>query len=169
MMQPVTISTPDRSILVGPGQPLLLLAGPCVLESGELAWDIAREMKTICARLGISYVFKASFDKANRTSLQSFRGPGVENGIRQLGRIRSEVGRLRDAPLGAGIRERAGVGAGGRDDRVLDRDRARGAEVQHHVGRSQVGRVCTRAGGALRRLEQRVELVIGRNDVDDGR
>ncbi len=92
MMQPVAITTPDDRYLVGPGRPLLLLAGPCVLESGELAWDIAREMKAICARLGISYVFKASFDKANRTSLESFRGPGLENGLRQLGRIRSEVG-----------------------------------------------------------------------------
>ncbi len=79
-------------ILVGPDQPLLLLAGPCVLESGEMAWEIAREMKAICLRLGISYVFKASFDKANRTSLDSFRGPGLEKGLRQLGRIREEVG-----------------------------------------------------------------------------
>jgi len=91
-MKRVAISTPDGRYEVGPGQPLLLLAGPCVLESGELAWDIAREMKDICARLGISYVFKASFDKANRTSLDSFRGPGLENGLRQLGRIRAEVG-----------------------------------------------------------------------------
>jgi 2-dehydro-3-deoxyphosphooctonate aldolase (KDO 8-P synthase) len=91
-MKIVTISTPDGRYEVGPDQPLLLLAGPCVLESGELAWDIAREMKAICARLGISYVFKASFDKANRTSLDSFRGPGLENGLRQLGRIRAEVG-----------------------------------------------------------------------------
>ncbi len=92
MITPVTVTTPDNHYQVGPGNPLLLLAGPCVLESGELAWDIAREMKAICGRLGISYVFKASFDKANRTSLESFRGPGLENGLRQLGRIRSEVG-----------------------------------------------------------------------------
>lgn len=91
-MNPVTITSPDRPFQVGPGEPLLLLAGPCVLESGELAWNIAHEMKTICQRLGISYVFKASFDKANRTSLGSFRGPGLENGLRQLGRIREEVG-----------------------------------------------------------------------------
>ncbi len=92
MITPVTVTTPENHYQVGPGNPLLLLAGPCVLESGELAWDIAREMKAICGRLGISYVFKASFDKANRTSLESFRGPGLENGLRQLGRIRSEVG-----------------------------------------------------------------------------
>lgn len=91
-MNPVTISTPDSPYLVGPGQPLLLLAGPCVLESPELAADIAREMKKICAGLDISYVFKASFDKANRTSLDSFRGPGLKEGLNQLGHIRSEVG-----------------------------------------------------------------------------
>jgi len=91
-MNPVTISTPDSPYLVGPGQPLLLLAGPCVLESPELAADIAREMKKICAALDISYVFKASFDKANRTSLDSFRGPGLKEGLNQLARIRSEVG-----------------------------------------------------------------------------
>ncbi|WP_456385698.1 3-deoxy-8-phosphooctulonate synthase [Desulfolithobacter sp.] len=93
-MQTITLSNlpEDRTIRVGPGEPLLLLAGPCVLESGELGWEIAREMKDICTRLGISYVFKGSFDKANRTSLQSFRGPGLEKGLRQLGRIREEVG-----------------------------------------------------------------------------
>lgn len=86
-------SLPGGEIIrIGPDQPLLLLAGPCVLESGEMAWEIAQKMKAICRRLGISYVFKASFDKANRTSLDSFRGPGLEKGLRQLGRIREEVG-----------------------------------------------------------------------------
>lgn len=86
-------SLPDgKSIRIGKNQPLLLLAGPCVLESGEMGWEIAREMREITSRLGISYVFKASFDKANRTSLDSFRGPGLEEGLRQLGRIRDEIG-----------------------------------------------------------------------------
>ncbi len=80
-----------RPILVGPGQPLLLIAGPCVLESGDLCWNVAWEMKAVCERLGISYVFKASFDKANRTSLNSFRGPGLKKGLRQLCRIRQEI------------------------------------------------------------------------------
>lgn len=78
--------------LVGEGQPLLLLAGPCVLESEEIAWQIAGEMQQICRNLGITYVFKASFDKANRTSLSSFRGPGLEKGLRLLSRIRKEIG-----------------------------------------------------------------------------
>jgi len=81
----------NRTILVGPSHPLLLLAGPCVLESEEMAWEIALEMKTICEGLGVSYIFKASFDKANRTSLDSFRGPGLEKGLRLLGRIREEI------------------------------------------------------------------------------
>ena len=81
----------NRTILIGPSHPLLLLAGPCVLESEEMAWEIALEMKTICEGLGVSYIFKASFDKANRTSLDSFRGPGLEKGLRLLGRIREEI------------------------------------------------------------------------------
>ncbi len=91
-MQPVEINSCRPALRVGNGQPLLLLAGPCVLESGSLAWEIAQEMKAITERLGISYVFKASFDKANRTSITSYRGPGLEKGLRQLARIREEVG-----------------------------------------------------------------------------
>jgi len=82
----------ERTYRIGPEQPLLLLAGPCVLESEGLAWEIAREMQAITDRLGISYVFKASFDKANRTSLDSFRGPGLVEGLRQLARVREEMG-----------------------------------------------------------------------------
>jgi len=85
-------NTDSVQFQVGEGQPLLLLAGPCVLESEEIAWKIAGEMQRICRDLGISYVFKASFDKANRTSLDSFRGPGIEKGLRLLGRIRREIG-----------------------------------------------------------------------------
>ena len=99
----ITTRSGNRSIPVGPGQPLLLLAGPCALESGELGWQIAQEMKAICERLGISYVFKASFDKANRTSLDSFRGPGLRNGLRQLDRIRQEV----DIPVVSDVHETA--------------------------------------------------------------
>ncbi|MGI6656808.1 MAG: 3-deoxy-8-phosphooctulonate synthase [Desulfobulbus sp.] len=84
--------TPSGPIPVGPGAPLLLMAGPCVLESGDLAREVAQELQAVTRRLGISYVFKASFDKANRTSLDSFRGPGVEKGLRILGRLREEIG-----------------------------------------------------------------------------
>lgn len=93
-MKTVEINTlpGGKPIRIGLGQPLLLMAGPCVLESGDLGWQIAKEMKAICERLEISYVFKASFDKANRTSLESFRGPGAKKGLRQISRIRQEIG-----------------------------------------------------------------------------
>ncbi|MBU0675681.1 MAG: 3-deoxy-8-phosphooctulonate synthase [Proteobacteria bacterium] len=76
-------------IEVGPGRPFLLLAGPCVLESEAMALEVATQLRAITARLGISYVFKASFDKANRTSLNAFRGPGLNKGLEILGRIRA--------------------------------------------------------------------------------
>ena len=87
-----SIIRPRRPILVGSGQPLLLIGGPCALESEELARQVAGTLKAICARLGISYVFKASFDKANRTSLASYRGPGITEGLAILSRIRKELG-----------------------------------------------------------------------------
>lgn len=89
----ISIDTPSGTpIRVGTEQPLLLIGGPCVLESEELAKTVASEMQEICGRLGISYVFKASFDKANRTSLSSYRGPGVEEGLASLAKIRGELG-----------------------------------------------------------------------------
>lgn len=87
----VGIDTPaGAAIEVGSNHPLLLIAGPCALESPELARKVAGTMVEICSRLGISYVFKASFDKANRTSLSSYRGPGIKEGLETLGRIREE-------------------------------------------------------------------------------
>ena len=77
---------------VGPGQPLLLLAGPCVLEGYEYSLAIGQEVKRICAKLGMPYVFKASFDKANRTSIHSYRGPGLEKGLQMLADIKSRYG-----------------------------------------------------------------------------
>ena len=88
----VSIKTPSGSpIIVGSGQPLLLIGGPCALESKDLARKVAETMQEICGRLGISYVFKASFDKANRTSLSSYRGPGLEKGLATLAQIRQEL------------------------------------------------------------------------------
>lgn len=69
-----------------------LIAGPCVIESEEMIMDIAGKMKEITGRLGLNYYFKASFDKANRTSLNAFRGPGIEEGVRILKRVKEEYG-----------------------------------------------------------------------------
>lgn len=75
---------------VGTDQPLLLLAGPCVIESAELCHQVASYMKKLCAERGINYVFKASFDKANRTSIHSYRGPGMDEGLEVLQQIKNE-------------------------------------------------------------------------------
>jgi 2-dehydro-3-deoxyphosphooctonate aldolase (KDO 8-P synthase) len=69
-----------------------VIAGPCVIESAALCREVARSLRHTCARLGINYVFKASYDKANRTSVRSFRGPGLAEGIRILAGIRKEFG-----------------------------------------------------------------------------
>jgi len=74
-----------------PGR-LFLIAGPCVIESERLCLRVAKSLKRTCQRLGISYVFKASFDKANRTSASSARGPGLDEGLFVLAKVRSEIG-----------------------------------------------------------------------------
>ena len=75
-------------LTVGGGTPLLLIAGPCVIESEAHAIETALAVKSIASRLGVQYVFKASYDKANRTSGDSFRGPGLDAGLRVLARVR---------------------------------------------------------------------------------
>ena len=77
-------------VAIGDG-PLLLIAGPCVIESEAHAVGIARAIRDIAARCGVPYVFKASYDKANRTSLGSFRGPGLAEGLRILRKVREDV------------------------------------------------------------------------------
>src|SRR5262249_455819 len=77
---------------MGRGVPLLFIGGPCVIESDTHALDLGRAIKQIADRCGVSYVFKASFDKANRTSITSFRGPGLEAGLRTLARVKQELG-----------------------------------------------------------------------------
>src|SRR5688500_642867 len=71
---------------------LFVIAGPCVIESKELCLSVARQVKSICDRLGIGFIFKASFDKANRSAASSFRGPGIEDGLVVLKRVKDEVG-----------------------------------------------------------------------------
>jgi 2-dehydro-3-deoxyphosphooctonate aldolase (KDO 8-P synthase) len=77
---------------VGPDRPFFLIAGPCVIESEALVLDVAGHMKEIAGALGIPYIFKASFDKANRSSKSSFRGPGIAEGLRVLEEVRRQVG-----------------------------------------------------------------------------
>ncbi|MGE0030224.1 MAG: 3-deoxy-8-phosphooctulonate synthase [Steroidobacteraceae bacterium] len=77
---------------IGPDRPLFLIAGPCVVEDAALTEDIAGALKEMTDSLGIPFVFKASFDKANRTSRSSFRGPGIEQGLKVLDGVRRKFG-----------------------------------------------------------------------------
>jgi 2-dehydro-3-deoxyphosphooctonate aldolase (KDO 8-P synthase) len=81
-----------KGVVCGDQQPLVVIAGPCVVESKDLAEHVAGEMQRICADLGASFVFKASYDKANRTSLSGYRGPGREEGLSVLSGIGSSLG-----------------------------------------------------------------------------
>ena len=76
----------------GLDQPLFLIAGPCVIESEQLAIDTAGQLKEIAAELGIPFIYKSSFDKANRSSHESFRGPGMEQGLRILQNVKDQIG-----------------------------------------------------------------------------
>jgi 2-dehydro-3-deoxyphosphooctonate aldolase (KDO 8-P synthase) len=72
--------------------PLFVIAGPCVIESAELCLTVGRHVRSVCDKLGLSYIFKASFDKANRSSNSSFRGPGLQEGLVILDRVKQELG-----------------------------------------------------------------------------
>ncbi|MEL6898879.1 MAG: 3-deoxy-8-phosphooctulonate synthase [Planctomycetota bacterium] len=89
-MNVVKLETLDWSI--GDGQPLAVIAGLNVLENIELAITVGTELKAICERLGLPFIFKASFDKANRSSIKSYRGPGFETGIPMLAEIKQQLG-----------------------------------------------------------------------------
>ena len=98
---------------VGAGQPLLLIAGPCVIESADHALRMATAIAQVARRVGLPYVFKASYDKANRSSVHSFRGPGLEAGLAILRRVREETG----VPVLSDVHEPAQAEAAGK---VLD-------------------------------------------------
>lgn len=77
---------------VGGKQPLFLIAGTCVVESEQMTMDVAGKLKEVTDRLGIHFIYKSSFDKANRTSVNSYRGPGIEKGLAILEKVKKEVG-----------------------------------------------------------------------------
>ena len=91
---------------VGLDQPLFLIAGPCVVESEQMALDTAGSLKEIAARLGIPFIYKSSFDKANRSSGESFRGPGLEQGLRVLEKVKAQI----DVPVLTDVHEDTPLG-----------------------------------------------------------
>lgn len=80
------------SVEIGDGRALVVIAGPCVIESEDLCVEVGLKVKEITESLGMPYIFKASFDKANRTSVKSFRGPGIDKGLEILSSVRSKLG-----------------------------------------------------------------------------
>lgn len=86
-MQEVTV----KNIRIGNKCPLVLIAGPCVIESQALCLETAKKIKDITVKLGIPYIFKSSFDKANRMSLESFRGPGIKKGLEILNKVKQTI------------------------------------------------------------------------------
>lgn len=82
---------PVKDFFIGEGQPLTLISGPCVIESEKLCLESAAAIKEICSVLGINYIFKASYDKANRSSIHSYRGPGLDEGLRVLEKVKKEL------------------------------------------------------------------------------
>jgi 2-dehydro-3-deoxyphosphooctonate aldolase (KDO 8-P synthase) len=95
-----------RDVTIGGGGPLFLIAGPCVIESEDHALALARQVKAVCDGLGVAYIFKASYDKANRSSIKSYRGPGLERGLEILRRVREEAG----VPVLSDVHETSQVG-----------------------------------------------------------
>jgi 2-dehydro-3-deoxyphosphooctonate aldolase (KDO 8-P synthase) len=93
------------NIHIGKDSSLVVIAGPCVIESEAHAFKMAEAIQQVTHKLGISYIFKASYDKANRTSLKSFRGPGLEEGLRILSKIRRDV----ELPVLTDVHEAADV------------------------------------------------------------
>ncbi|HPB69197.1 MAG TPA: 3-deoxy-8-phosphooctulonate synthase, partial [Candidatus Omnitrophota bacterium] len=95
-----------RDMLIGGGAPFVLIAGPCVIEEDVTVFRIAEALKDITGRLKVPFVFKASYDKANRTSIRSFRGPGLQKGLSLLARVRDEF----DVPVTSDVHAREDVG-----------------------------------------------------------
>ena len=93
-------------VTFGEGHPLVLIAGPCVIEDADTTLAIARQLKELCGRLGIGLVFKASYDKANRSSHDAYRGPGMQQGLEILARVKAEL----DLPLLSDIHDVSQVG-----------------------------------------------------------
>lgn len=91
MIMPMKM-VPVHNFFIGEGQPLAVISGPCVIEGEEFALSTAKELSILAQELGLSFIYKSSYDKANRSAGASFRGPGIHEGLRILKRVREELG-----------------------------------------------------------------------------
>ena len=125
----------DMTQLLGLGAaPLFLIAGPCVIESAALCLEVGRTLKRVCDEIGVPYVFKASFDKANRTSGESFRGPGIGEGLAVLEKVKRELG----VPVLTDVHEREQATVAGEVVDILQIPAflARQTDLLHAAGRT---------------------------------
>ena len=125
------------SITVGAGHPLVLMAGPCVVESEAHATGLAEALVDITTRLGVPFIFKASYDKANRTSIKSYRGPGITEGLRVLGAIKKRFG----VPIVTDIHEAHEAAAAGEVADVLQIPAFLSRQTDLIVAAARTGRV----------------------------
>ena len=147
-------------VTIGGGGPLLLIAGPCIIESEAHAIETALQVKEIAARAGVPYVFKVSYDKANRTSSRSFRGPGLEEGVRILSRVREAAG----VPILTDIHEPAQAGIVAEVADVLQIPAFLSRQTDLLVAAARTGRVVNiKKGQFLSPLDMRhpIEKVVG--------
>ena len=147
-------------VTIGGGGPLLLIAGPCIIESEAHAVETALQVKEIAARAGVPYVFKVSYDKANRTSSRSFRGPGVQEGVRILSRVREAAG----VPILTDIHEPAQAGIVAEVADVLQIPAFLSRQTDLLVAAARTGRVVNiKKGQFLSPLDMRhpIEKVVG--------
>jgi 2-dehydro-3-deoxyphosphooctonate aldolase (KDO 8-P synthase) len=155
-VNPVTFA----GVTIGGGGPLLLIAGPCIIESEAHAVDTALQLKEIAARSGVPYVFKVSYDKANRTSSRSFRGPGLTEGVRILSRVREAAG----VPILTDIHEPSQAGIVAEVADVLQIPAFLSRQTDLLVAAARTGRVVNiKKGQFLAPLDMRhpIEKVVG--------
>jgi 2-dehydro-3-deoxyphosphooctonate aldolase (KDO 8-P synthase) len=155
-VNPITFA----GVTIGGGGPLLLIAGPCIIESEAHAVETALELKEIALRAGVPYVFKVSYDKANRTSSRSFRGPGLTEGIRILSRVREAAG----APILTDIHEPGQAGIVAEVADVLQIPAFLSRQTDLLVAAARTGRVVNiKKGQFLAPLDMRhpIEKVVG--------
>src|SRR6266540_4878676 len=126
-----------RDIVFGGGRPFVLIAGPCVIESEAHATGLAAQLVDITARVGVPFIFKASYDKANRTSGHSFRGPGLEEGLRVLASIKARF----DVPLLTDIHEADQADAAGNVVDVLQIPAFLSRQTDLIVAAARTGRI----------------------------
>ena len=96
-----------KDVKIGGKNPLVLIAGPCVIESERHALDHARAIKEICKKLDTPFIFKSSYDKANRSNIKSYRGPGIDDGLNVLAKIKKDLG----VPILSDVHCRTATGA----------------------------------------------------------